>query len=281
MSNVQRNPSFWLIALLALAACEGDRAPPEGTLDLRPRYAPGLVIEVREERTLERGRGPFPAAGEVAARAEMTERSAVHYRDEVLEGAGPRLRKVRREYLRATRTVDGRAENAPVAGVTYEIAEPFGACRAEVATEGQVPVPVAGKEIDFIRAGIPRIAASLLPAGPVAPGETWVPGRDARALLALGQTGVRMRAKLTSVTGDGPARIATVLGETDVQAVADGVPTTAVLLRETLRMDVSAGRMLSFESVSERHGGPTGLGEERWERTTLRAEFQYPAHPTR
>jgi hypothetical protein len=189
--------------------------------------------------------------------------------------------KVRRTYLRASRTVDGSTGNAPVAGLTYEITDPFGACRAEVATAGQAPVPVAGKEIEFIRAGIPRIAASLLPVGPVAPGETWVPGRDTRALLALGQTGVRMRARLSSVAGEEPARIATILGETDVQATAAGVPVTAVVLRETLRMDVSAGRMLSFESVSERHGGPTGLGEERWERTTLRAEFMYPTHPTR
>jgi hypothetical protein len=274
-SNIKRipypGPTLLLpLLLLFLVACGSDPLP--AGIELRPLWFPGQVVEVREERTMEQGRGPFPPAGEVAARSERTERILQHYREEVLEADGVDLRRTRRTYLRSLRRDGDLAEDTPLNGKVYEIEAPFGECRIRA---GDSVLRVSKGEESLARAAVLRIAASLLPGMPVEVGRTWPPGRDPRRLLALGQTGVRMEVRLAEVSEGPDGPVARVEAESVVRTATKGQPVSFVTRRETLLVDLANRRFLSWEATMEQHTGQGAVTPENWEKAVERARFTW------
>ena len=168
-----------LLAPLLAACGEKDRPPEKELVDPRPRWTVGETVRIREERERRHGTGPFPPAGELVTRTRTVERGVDLYEETVLEGAGTRLRRVRREYLRSFRTVKGKDEPTVLAGNTYEIADPFAddTFRLELVADDGTKSAASQDEEKLIRVGLLRMAASLLPGRPVRPGAAWRPGR--------------------------------------------------------------------------------------------------------
>jgi hypothetical protein len=258
----------FLSALLPalLLACGDPEPKTRGGFDLRPQWTTGETYRIREEKEKRRGRGPFPPSAEVAERTSEIVRHVDVYREVVLEADGPRLRRTRRTYLTSvTEGPDGRKPTA-MEGRTYEIAEPFGdeAFRLE-AVDGEGGRAAAPKEqVRRVRECLLRVAASLLPDGPVRRGDVWRPGRNLSILATPGTS--RMTPRLRSVEERDGRRVAVVECDWDVEVPTGPQQGTRISMRETLRVDLVERRLTEYQGVTEAHVPARPGRLEEWTR---------------
>lgn len=261
------------MAALLLAGCgnggeeERPAGPPLPKHDLKPHWEVGQVFEIREEQHHREGLGKVPPAREVDGRSRVRRDLTDVYREEILAAEGSRLIRTRRTYLKSEVSENGSPAKSPVAGKTYEIKNPFGEQQVQVVLEDGTKEDASRKETQHIARATLNMAATMIPADPVAEGDTWVPRRNRDAFSPIGSGQLLMSCSLARLGAAGGRRTADLEGITEATVRREEGIGLHVSIKEKMRLDLDNRTFASHSSVAELFYPPPLNPKGRWSRT--------------
>lgn len=233
--------------------------------------------------------------GKVVADVEHVAREA--WTDRMLEAADGRPTFVERHvemaltYERHHATAQAVQTRGALSGQTVRVRAIEGGCVVET-LDGKPVAGVPGVTLE------PAVCA-LLPTGPIAPGETWVPGADAvaRLLATDGETAdatvrvTKAEGRCEAIEPEGGRRVArlgltlalvaTVAGGVSLEATLTGTARVDCTARRLERIDLAGPVTLASPPGPVRPGAPVVQGSGRIEmRLTVTPVAATPAEPS-